>query len=178
MKLEKLIFPLAVLLFSQIAVAHARLKASAGVAPRSTSAGIKTGPCGPAPRVVSPPVLNAGSTLTVNWDETIQHPGRFEISISQGNDQNFVLVKTVQDTQDRTNDLPHSYSTTITLPNTQCTNCTLQLIQVMTENPSSPSLYYSCADFSLVGGTAPSPTPAATPDPNATPEPVEPCTDH
>ncbi len=164
------------ILFSLDAFSHARLKASAGVAPRSNNAGIKTGPCGGFAKISTPPTLNAGSTFTVTWEETINHPGRYEFYFSKAGDANFVLLKTVPDTQDG-GGLPHQYSTTVTLPNETCTGCTLQMIQVMTENPASPSLYFSCADMILIpSGATPSPTPTPghmTPTP--TPTPAEPC---
>lgn len=157
------------LLFAIQAFPHARLKVSAGMFPRSTNSGIKSGPCGNLPRVVSPPTLNAGSTLTVTWEETIDHPGRFEFYFSKAGEANFVLLKTVQDTQNG-GGLPHQYSTDIVLPNETCTDCTLQMIQVMTENPASPSLYYSCADMILMpSGTAPT-----TPMPNPSNQPPSP----
>jgi hypothetical protein len=170
----------ALILSSQPALSHTRLKASPGVAPRSTNAGIKTGPCGGFARIAAPPTLNAGSTLRVTWEETIDHPGRFEIYFSNAGMAGFVLLKTVIDNQTGAGSgpTPHQYFTDITLPNVTCTDCTLQLIQVMTENPLSPSLYYSCADMVLVpNGTTPSPTPMPSPTPGATPAPtpVEPC---
>jgi hypothetical protein len=171
------------LLISQPALSHTRLKASPGVAPRSTNAGIKTGPCGGFARIAAPPTLNAGSTLKVYWEETIDHPGRFEVYFSKAGQANFVILKTIEDTLTGAGSgpTPHQYSADIVLPNETCTDCTLQLIQVMTENPLSPSLYYSCADMILVpNGTTPtptpmpSPTPGASPTPTATP-PAEPC---
>lgn len=164
------------LVFSLEAFSHARLKASPGVVPRSTNAGIKSGPCGGLPRVAMPAQLIAGSTLTVTWEETINHPGRYEFSFSSAGDANFQLLQTIPDTQDG-GGLPHQYSTTLVLPSQPCAACTLQMIQVMTENPASPSLYYSCADMSLSapGGPPPSPTPTPSPGPTASPGPVEPC---
>ena len=47
------------------------------------------------------------------------------------------------------------YTRTITLPNIECNDCSLQLIQVMTDR-SPPSNYYSCADIQLTSnGTLP-----------------------
>lgn len=152
---------LGVILFFGLRVfAHSRLKANTSFIPRSTDAGLKSGPCGGLARSPNPTVLQAGSTVTVDWEETINHPGHFELSISNGNDQNFQLVKSIPDTQDGAADLPHENATTIVLPSQNCDGCTLQLIQVMTENPAMPTNYYSCADFKIVNGTAAQPTPS------------------
>lgn len=143
--------------------AHSRWTLTGNLTPRSSNAGIKNGPCGGLPRVPTPKVFTAGSNITVEWEETINHPGRFEIYFSPANDTNFTLLKTIIDSQNG-----GLNSTSITLPNEPCVSCTLQLIQVMTENPDSPSLYYSCADIQLIAEPtkAPpltSPTPATSP---------------
>lgn len=162
----KTLFVLSVFLFSVQVTAHAHLVASSAVAPRDPNGNsIKVGPCGNVARISTPATLTAGQTITVNWVETINHPGRFEFYFSTGNDANFVLLKTVTDTQD-SGALPHSYSTTLTLPNTTCSACTLQMIQVMTENPTSPSNYYSCADIVLQAAPGATPSPQPEPDPS------------
>lgn len=164
-------------LFSSQGLAHSRLKATASVAPRSTDPGIKeaNAPCGPNPRV-TPKVFAPGSTITVDWEETINHPGQYEFYFSAANDANFVLLKTVVDTQDAgiVGTAYHQYSTTITFPaGVSCDNCTLQMIQLMTDrNP--PTRYFSCADVRLTAtpnvppAPAPMPTPAPTPSPTPT----------
>src|SRR5262249_25377245 len=116
-----------------------------------------------------PKAFAPGSTVTVQWQETINHPGRFEFYFSEANDTNWMLIKTVVDDQDN-NVLPHNYSTTITMPNLPCTACTLQMIQVMTENPAAPSYYYSCGDIQLQAATATPPvTPPVPPAPSPSP---------
>jgi hypothetical protein len=166
------------LLWSVSGFTHAHLNTSTGVIPRKDAignipSGLKSGPCGGLTRIANPPQLQPGQQLTVTWEETIQHPGRFEIYFSQSNEQNFQLLATIPDTQDDQN-LPHEYSTTVTLPNVTCTGCTLQLIQVMMENPTSPSMYYNCADMKLGTGTSTTPTPSPTPGtgPSPTPSPT------
>lgn len=164
-----------ILCLSLEAGAHARL--SGAIPPRSTNAGLKTGPCGGIARGSAAKQLTKGSTVTVEWIEVVDHPGRFEFYFSPSGDQNFQLLKTVVDTQNTS--IPsggnHSYSTTLTLPNQTCSSCTLQMIQVMTENPQSPSLYYSCADIALIDGT---PTATPTPSPTPSPTPVDPSSCH
>ena len=138
---------------NQSLYAHSRWTLNGNLTPRSTSAGIKTGPCGGLPRLAISKYFQSGSTITVQWEEVIDHPGRFEIYFSPANDVNFVLLKTVIDVQNG-----GLNSVNITLPNVTCTACTLQLIQVMTEDPANPTLYYSCADIQMSGtATAPNP---------------------
>jgi len=144
--------------------AHVRSKTAGNLIPRSSSDSLKTAPCGGVARGLSAATYAPGETITVSWEETINHPGRFEISFSPAGDTGWQLLKTVNDTTNNTNDLPHQYSTTVTLPTTPCTACTIQLIQVMTENPSAPSYYYSCSDIKIQSTTAPEPTlPQPTP---------------
>jgi hypothetical protein len=150
--------------------AHARLKPAGSIPPRSSNAGIKTGPCGNIARGPNATTIAPGATVTVEWEETINHPGRFEFYFSPAGDANWTLLKSVPDTQDG-GGLPHQYTTDITFPNTPCTDCTLQMIQVMTENPASPSLYYSCANIRLQ--SAPNPPPPPPPPPPVDPEPCD-----
>jgi hypothetical protein len=136
-----------------VALGHARWLPGASLNVRggtNASPGIKTGPCGGVARGTATQ-LTAGQTITVEWEETIEHPGRYLISFSEKNDTNFTELKRVEDTKNGSNDLPHRYSTTITVPNVNCTACTMQLIQVMTENPAAPRNYYSCADIAITG---------------------------
>ncbi len=48
-----------------------------------------------------------------------------------------------------------NYSATVTLPNVECDNCTLQVIQVMYDKPPytipGNEMYYQCADLVLAG---------------------------
>lgn len=145
------------MLFATLAPAHARLTYPT---PRNTSSGIKIGPCGVA-KTNTPTVFTAGQQVTVSWTETVQHPGYYRIAYSPGSpapdndfDQHVLKTNITNPTG-----LTASQSTMITLPNITCTNCTLQLIQVMTEDPANPSPYFSCADFALVA-----PPDAGTPD--------------
>lgn len=154
-------FIILVFFLNQNINAHARWTLNGTLTPRSTNAGIKTGPCGGFQRIATPKVFQAGSSINVEWEETINHPGRFEIYFSPADDANFVLLKTIIDTKNG-----GLSSTSITLPNTACTACTLQLIQVMTENPDSPSLYYSCADIQLTEPSS-NTTPTTTPNPSS-----------
>ncbi len=154
--------------------AHARLKPGSGTPPRNDSTGLKTAECGgeTVPRGTSPKVYKPGEEITVEWEETINHPGYFVIRFSEADDKNFdrhVLVEKFVDTQNTAIDSPtayHKYSTKVKLPNVVCESCTLQLIQVMEENPAAPTCYYSCSDIKLAGtksATGATTTPAVSP---------------
>ncbi|MEJ7730472.1 MAG: SCE4755 family polysaccharide monooxygenase-like protein [Polyangiaceae bacterium] len=127
----------------------------------------KTGPCegaGPGTRMD----LTAGDPLMVTWDETIQHPGHFRIAIDEDGEDGFstadtqaafddimgnngiILVETVGDTPDL------GYEHEITVPNVDCENCTLQLVQVMVDGDpidTAGDLYFRCADIRITGAT-------------------------
>jgi len=165
--MKRIIF-LSIFLIGSLANAHARLKASDAIKIRSTDPGVKTGPCGTYARGAQPALLTSGQSITVTWEETIYHPGRFEFYFSSANDANFTFLKSIENTQ-KNNALPHQFSTTLTLPNVTCTNCTFQMIQVMAENPAAPTYYYSCADMQLKASDT---VPVATPTPSLTPTPI------
>ena len=158
---------------------HARLKPGNPLALRNTDPGNKVAPCGPATaRNPNPTYIKPGATVTVQFEETIQHPGRFIFSFSQANDQNMQQLMVVPDNQDDPNNLPHQYSVTLTMPNIECEACTIQMIQVMTENPNNPTNYYSCADIKLTNlpqppPVTPSPSPSSTPTASPSAEPKE-----
>jgi hypothetical protein len=143
------LFLFALLLMNPQVFAHTRLKAGQVLVPRSTSDSLKTSPCGGLARATTPTTLQAGQTITVNWEETINHPGHFEFRFSPAGEKDWVLLKSIPDDQNDGATTPHQYSTQLTLPSTACTDCTVQLIQVMEENPANPSYYYSCADVVL-----------------------------
>jgi hypothetical protein len=136
--------------------AHARWKGGSAVSPpRDLSSGLKAPPCGGAPRTTNPKIYRPGQTLAVEFEETINHPGYFEIRVLGENDTPLAGVVsplvTINDTQNTpiANGMNHQYKANITLPNIQCEKCALQLIQVMTENPDFPSRYYSCSDIRI-----------------------------
>lgn len=161
--------------WSMDAGAHARWTLNGTAPPRNNDVGLKTPNCGGIARTSTPKIFTPGQTITVQWEETINHPGQYEIYFSKNGLTNFTLMKTIVDTQDTavvgTN--YHQYNTQITLPNEPCNDCVLQLIQVMTENPANPSYYYSCADIVMnTTGLLPTPTPAPTPVPTPAATPV------
>jgi uncharacterized protein (TIGR03382 family) len=158
-------------LVPSIASAHAVLTYPP---PRTTA--LKTGPCGAAgsTRGTNVTTLTGGTTLTVKWNETVDHPGHYRISLDVDG-QDFVVPPTADgNTEGMLNvvkDLipdiqgpplptsPRPYMFDITLPDVNCNNCTLQMIQVMTDkapyttDPGSDDIYYQCADITIVASS-------------------------
>lgn len=141
-------------------------------APRSSDQ--KAGPCGRAgsSRGSNVTVFAPGQTITVTWDEQIDHPGHYRISFDADGEDAF--VDPASPDERNTNDAVlldgiadrsggGEYSAEVTLPSVECERCTLQLIQVMTDKPpyapGTNDIYYQCADVALRtggGGTDPS----------------------
>jgi hypothetical protein len=142
----------------------------------------KAGPCGRAGdpgrgEIIT--VFEPGQLIMVSWRETINHPGHFRISFdADGQDDFFIpATETTCDTglpvlADCIADLPGGGMTgmAVTLPNIECENCTLQVIQVMTDKPpygDGNDIYYQCADIALRAGGGPDAGPTPDADPNA-----------
>ncbi len=119
----------------------------------------KAGPCGQAgsTRGTNVTTFAPGETITVEWDETVDHPGHYRIAFDDdGNDftnpnnpdDNFpgTMVEPIADKSGG------HYTQQITLPTTPCDNCTLQLVQVMTTSVPYNSFYFQCADIRIGDG--------------------------
>ncbi len=144
---------------------------------------LKTGPCGRdgGARSANVAVLEAGSRLDVVWDEYIDHPGHFRISFDADGDDDFIdpLCLDECDSQSMSIELYSNHTVladgiadtqggvsraTVRLPDVECDNCTLQVIQVMYDKPPftipGNDIYYQCADLVLRRSPAlPTPTP-------------------
>ncbi len=153
--MTKLLLGILLISVSYSVYPHARLRADGVTPPRNNNSGLKVGPCGGVPRTSNAVTLTAGEEITLTWEEVVQHPGHYEFSVAKANDENFVRLLVVMDEQDGTDDLPHQYSAKLKIPDITCDACTLQMIQVMTENPAQPRNYYSCADIKIVAGVKP-----------------------
>jgi uncharacterized protein (TIGR03382 family) len=156
--------PAALCLAAQATTAHAHIEMTSP-APRSTAQ--KDGPCG-APgstRGSRVTAFQPGQTILVEWDETVDHPGHYRISFDDDGNDSFRDPRQPDDgfPQTLSDQIPDRagghYSQQITLPNMTCTNCTLQLVQVMTTAVPYNSFYFQCADIVL------SDNPSADPDP-------------
>jgi len=145
------------------AAAHAHIAMTSPV-PRSSAQ--KEGPCGTAgsTRGTNVATFRPGETITVEWDETVGHIGHYRIAFDDDGDDslqnpsqpddNFpqTLVDQITDRDGMTH-----YTQQVTLPDVSCTNCTLQLIQVMTTTVPYNSFYFQCADLVLSGDAPESP---------------------
>lgn len=157
-----LILGFTVAFFAGQSSAHTRWDPDGLIKPRTNNDNIKLGPCGAA-RTENAVVLQSGATIEVAFESTIYHQGHFRIAFSEADDQGFdahVLADQIPDFPDQ------RYRTeSITLPDIECSACTLQLIQTMPDrNP--PTDYFSCADIQLTAtGTPPD-------DSNSPPQPV------
>ena len=145
--------------------------------PRTDAANLKAAPCGGVASTGILTELEAGQTLVVTWEETIHHPGWYRLALSEGGDVGFedhILADDIPDVPGSA-----SYEATVTLPDLECEDCTLQLIQVMTDKPlvnGDYQKYYSCADLRLVPVGEASPaedTPTLPPDGGGCPTPPE-----
>lgn len=143
------------------ALAHIRLDE-----PEHRYSDQKDGPCGAAEdeRTNRIAVYEPGETITVRWEETIEHPSHFRIAFSLRGTEDFEDPDAFDDfyTNDAVlaDDIPDQdgdphYEHEVTLPDEPCETCTLQLIQVMYDvEPYGPdSLYWQCADIALRSGS-------------------------
>jgi len=174
-----------VTLVPSVAAAHAVLTYPP---PRSDTA-IKDFPCGPlnSTRGANVTTLAPGSVVTVQFKETIEHPGHYRISFDSDGQDFFTPPDATSSTEgqlnvvkdlilDLTGAVPaggRPYTVDITLPNIECTNCTLQLIQMMTDKApytanadpaGADDIYYSCADIVLAANAPDAGTQTTGPD--------------
>ncbi|MCH7817175.1 MAG: lytic polysaccharide monooxygenase, partial [Proteobacteria bacterium] len=117
-------------------------------------------------------VFAPGDTIEVQWNEYINHPGHFRIAFDESGNNSFqdpvcldncdnrsmVIEQQAGDPSvllDAIPDTPSGglSSVSVTLPDIECDDCTLQVIQVMTDKPpytiGGDDLYYQCADIVL-----------------------------
>jgi uncharacterized membrane protein YgcG len=145
---------LVLVLLSGTASAHITMTSPT---PRTTEN--KTAPCGAgATRGTKVAAFAPGETITVEWDETVDHPGHYRIAFDNDGDDVFVNPNNPNDNFPFTLMEPIAdkvgghYTQKITLPTTPCSNCTLQLMQIMTTQVPYNSFYYQCADITIGEG--------------------------
>jgi hypothetical protein len=140
-----------------------------------TQDGQKQGPCGEGTPSNQVTTYLPGETITVTWQETINHPGHFRISLDPDGGEDDLVDPTDYDdfyaapsvlADDIADPGGSSFTHEITLPMEECAKCTLQLIQVMTDKPpwgpeGGNELYYWCADIAI-SSTGPTTTGATT----------------
>jgi MYXO-CTERM domain-containing protein len=141
----------------------------------------KVGPCGvdstvtyTASNMVT--TVHTGDKLTVNWTETVPHDGHFRIALAINSRDELTDPAVTQMNTDGTAkqvaistaypiladglfehtaasvSAGKAYTYTVTIPNTPCAKCTLQLLQFMANHPLDPSYFYHhCADLTILG---------------------------
>jgi hypothetical protein len=132
-----------------------------------TDNGVEATPCGSGTKTNAVMNVTGGSSLTVNWHETINHDGHYRIGLS-ANESDFTVPMDLTipsqpwpswDLMDGIPDVGASagtYSKTITVPDMSCPHCVLQVVQIasLTSNGGGNTggyytNYYSCADLNI-----------------------------
>lgn len=177
----------AILLFASSGFAHISMTSptprSVGMSAGAPPQGQKDAPCGVAGSQHGEngvTVFAPGQTITVTWDEIIQHDSYYRISFDSDGDDGFTELMMLDaaglsradDTSvdmknatevgldatgtgillfvDDGNMMTESFSVEVTLPDIECENCTLQLIQFMYGRQDA--YYHQCADLALRAG--------------------------
>lgn len=198
---------LALLAFAPAAAAHIRLlEPQARYEITGFDTGIKSCPCGlggsnrscnveqdgsdPDRSTDRVSRFEAGSTITLRFDEYVDHTGSYRVAFDpDGADfadfNSNILVPIVADPPGGEGNTGEGaiWEIEVTLPNMTCTNCTLQLIQAMhgdqttpVTDPAALSTYYTCVDLELVApgtlGETPAPGEGTEPEPGEGMEPA------
>lgn len=141
---------------------------------------LKNGPCGISggERTDNVSYFEPGATIEVRWNEYVDHPSHYRIAFDVDGDDDFVDPSTMMEMysndavlldgiEDSASD--PVYRVSVELPDVECDNCTLQLIQVMYDKPpyqvGSNDIYYQCADLVLKADPPPNPDPDPDPEP-------------
>jgi MYXO-CTERM domain-containing protein len=111
-------------------------------------------------------VYQAGETITIEFEEFVDHPGHFRVALDPTGTDNFTSPTAFDDFYNSPevilDEIPDVQgggmgSIQVTLPDTPCEACTLQLMQVMTDGafgPGTSDLYFQCADIVIEGASA------------------------
>jgi hypothetical protein len=161
-----------VLLFAANGFAHIDLTSPAPRIGGRPDTYLKTGPCGQQSNARVPSkalTLRPGQQLTLVWDEYIQHGGYYRIAVDLDGDDSFssrdpaginaatddpsllnagedeIVLDYMKDMDPSTN----HFERTVTLPDEECDNCTLQVIQFMYGSSAARSTYHQCVDLVL-----------------------------
>jgi len=133
--------------------------------PPSRGVTLESAPCGAAgsTRGTTATVLRPGQTIVVRWEVQVDHlePPKFRLAFDDAG-QDFPTPVGPSDTSA----LPLFLDGILTpgggvqtqeiaLPNIECDNCTLQMLQYLNPKPpyTARDFYYQCADITLSAGT-------------------------
>ncbi len=168
MQTRLLIAPIVLLAFAQSADAHLRITSHQS----RSGDNQKPGPCGSVDVRSTDKVYIAkpGTEVTFAIDEYIAHPGFFRVDVDIDGQDNLLtpvvecLDKTsIADCFDTTDTGPYmvnniqndngAFDIVYTLPAVECTNCTLQIVQAMTDKApyevDGNEMYHQCIDIVL-----------------------------
>jgi hypothetical protein len=138
--------------------------------PMGRSGEIDSKPCGGSgsKRGNTVTTFKPGDTVTLKWNVQVAHttPGLWRISIDDSG-QDFPEPVTANDTSKLPLFLDHveasgekPQETSITIPDIECDNCTLQMLQYKYAQPpytDPSSFYYQCADIVISSSAEPTP---------------------
>jgi hypothetical protein len=106
--------------------------------------------------------LEAGSTITLRFEEYVDHGGRFRVAFDESGadheDFNANVLTDFANPDGVTTNVDEAgfWEVEVTLPDTACDNCTLQLVQSVRDDTVTPLAdpaplisYYACADLEL-----------------------------
>jgi hypothetical protein len=154
------------------ALAHIDLRSPAPRVHGFPDTTLSRGPCGQRSNVRgtdSVTVFRPGQTIDVVWDVYVQHVSYFRVAFDADGDDSFSSRSSTPDdpaaddptifaagdgetilayVEDHTGDVDH-VEQRVTLPDIECDNCTLQLIQFTYGLPLRDATYYQCADLVL-----------------------------
>ncbi|MCB0392390.1 MAG: lytic polysaccharide monooxygenase [Bdellovibrionales bacterium] len=147
--MSKLIVILCSLLLSEGLFANVLWSSKGSTPPRHRNITTESdAPCGSGEKA-TPVQLYSGTNTELEWEEFIPQNGYFEIYFSPANDENWILLKKINNNvMGESTDLK-VHKVNIKLPDVSCDNCTIQIIQTVTGTVDAK--YYSCADISLKG---------------------------
>lgn len=174
-------FTLLLALMPSQVFAHTLWKPGSITPPRDPSDGqLKYGPCGGInnqnllPRGIKPKIFKPGEQISIEWIETINHGGQFVIDYLDSaylpviNTNEVTFPDSFDDVIVRSK--PLLRSELITIPNTECPNCSIRIVQQMwfqkfitpppEKNPDGTlnyTKYFSCSDIRIesTNNTAP-----------------------
>lgn len=123
--------------------------------------------------------FHAGESITVEWEETIYHPGYFRIAFApvaarSATSEDFpdpslsdpeaclfdrsavstephghVLADGLYMAEAQDGEVRH-FTQEVTLPDEPCEECSLQIVQIMEAHPAASCFYFHCADIQIV----------------------------
>ena len=156
----------ALVTFAGPAAAHSILVNPPPIGPDDSA---KSGPCGcyfgagpqdptddpspsACPQDYQVTTLQAGTSLQIQWKETINHDGKFRVAFTSKPPEDATKAdmdaNVMADLVDENATAGATLKTTITVPNEPCELCTIQLRQLLTG--AAQPYYYSCAAVKIV----------------------------